>query len=477
MEKREKLEIDIDVKDLIWEFLRGWRVIVCCALIGSILMGAMSFAASYKKVNTPVVPNEVVTVNPTAQEVIDALTIDELPDVVAAVELKAQIDDKTEYLNSSTLMKVDPFLENRISLEYFVRGEDLATAKSSFANLVTNGMFGEELYTNELISFASDAESGMVVVEIIHVDAESCKALAEKVKTVWKDHTKTLKELGVVTDVTLTNEVQNVVVDEELHAFQDAYLKECMADQDTLAKMRADMNGNQVSAYFHMWNMMYGEPAETEDAAETNSAPEVVDSVPQAQKAKATVDLKQVVIGAILGAVLAIVYLFVAYLLTGKLRTANEVEKLYSVKLLGTLEDTEQKKKAFVGVDKMIYRLRHLGTKNVSKEEQVKLAAASVAILCQKKEVNTVYVSSSKLDAISTKVLEALRAELERKGITLQLGADILSDADALLAAAKIGNIVLVEKESKSAYKGILKCVQVCDNNHIDVLGMVVIEK
>lgn len=476
MEKREKLEIDIDIKDLFWEFLRGWRVIVCCALIGGILLGSMSFVSSYKKVNTPVVPNETVTVPPTAQEIIDNLTIDELPDVVAAVELKAQIDDKTEYIKESVLMQIDPFMVERIALEYYISGEDVTTIKSSLKNLVANGVFNEEMYTNELISVVSE-DGNTVVVEVMHLDAELCALLAENVKSAVEKHIKTLKGAGVVSEAKLISEVQNVVVDEELHALQDAYLKACMNDQDTLAKMRADMNGNQVSAYFHMWNMMYGEVEETEKTEEVETVVDTTVEAQVAEKAKASVDFKQVVLGMAVGAVLAVVYLFVAYLMTGKLRTANEVEKLYGVKLLGTLQEADHKKKLFAGVDKAICGLRHLGTKKLSVEEKAKLVAAGVAIQCQKKDAKVVYVSSSKLDAISAKVLEILRKELDAKGITVELGADVSSDAAALLNAAKAGNILFVEKESKSAYKGILKCMQVCNNNHIDVLGMVVVEK
>ena len=173
MERREKLEIDIELKDLVFEFLRKWRLIVCCALIGGLVLGAISFTNSYKHVNTPSAPI-VEETTPSAQEVIDSLTIDELPDVVAAVELKAQIDDKTAYLKDSFLMKIDPFHENRISLEYLIVTDDIATAVSSYENLIANTNFEEGVYANELVSVNANNDSNVVVVEVIHVDAEQC---------------------------------------------------------------------------------------------------------------------------------------------------------------------------------------------------------------------------------------------------------------------------------------------------------------
>ena len=92
MEKREKLEIDIELKDLFFEFLRKWRLIVCCALIGGIVLGAVAFAADVKRANTPVVPNVEVEVE---EDVTAELNIDELEEVISAVQLKAQIDAKS----------------------------------------------------------------------------------------------------------------------------------------------------------------------------------------------------------------------------------------------------------------------------------------------------------------------------------------------------------------------------------------------
>ena len=132
MEKKQNLEIDIELKDLIMEFFRCWKLIVCCALVGGILLGVVSYVNSYKAVNTPAPPVVESAPEPTGQEIIDALTIDELPDVVAAVELKAQIDDKTAYLKDSILMKIDPFQVNRVSLEYLISAENVLSVADRY---------------------------------------------------------------------------------------------------------------------------------------------------------------------------------------------------------------------------------------------------------------------------------------------------------------------------------------------------------
>ncbi len=445
MEKKQKLEIDIELKDLIMEFFRCWKLIVCCALVGGILLGAVSYVNSYKAVNTPAPPVVESAPAPTGQEIIDALTIDELPDVVAAVELKAQIDDKTAYLKDSILMKIDPFQVNRVSLEYLISAENVLSVMDSFENLLANTTFSDNAYENELVSVVYEDGADVIHVEIIHVDEKQCANLAELVKNEWNTHANNLISKGVLQQCQLVSESQSVVVDEELHRHQDAYLKECVDDQDTLAKMRVDMNANQISAYFHMWNAMYGEVEET-----TNDAVEETNTVVQeAEKQKASVSMKQVLLGMILGAVLAVVYVFAAYIMTGKLRTANEVEKLFGVKLLTVLKGGK---------------------------EEIKLAATSVYIQCQEYGADTVYVSGTKMAEVPSAVMEELTAELKTLGVKVVHGEDLTKDAEALLQASKTGNALLLEKKRSSAYKDILKSVQMCTNNHIRVLGMIVVE-
>ena len=296
--------------------------------------------------------------------------------------------------------------------------------------------------------------------------------LAEEVKTIWEKHSTTLVRNGVLLEERLISEVESVVVDDALHQHQDAYLKECMDDQDTLAKMRADMNANQVAGYFHMWNAMYGEVEEAE-----NTSTEITNSVVQnIEPTKASISVKQVILGMILGAVLAVVYIFMAYIMTGKLRTAGEVEKLYGVKMLGAMQNTQQKKKAFAAIDKLVWKLEHGKNAVVDCKEQRKLVAASVYIQCQKYETSKVYASGSKFVNIPADIMNALKEELATMGITLVIGKDITNDADALLEASKAGNVLFVEEKRVSAYKDILKGVQMCANNHIRVLGTVVVE-
>ncbi len=474
MLKKQKLEIDIELKDLFWEVLRKWRIVVCSMLIGGILLGALSYVDSYRAANAQ--PTVLLPAK-TAEEVMEELNIDELEKVLSAVQLKAQIDAKSQYISESLLMQINPFAKNSISLEYIVDGADALRAIESYTNWIEQGGFLENanqedaVYVNELVTATSDEAAGMISVQITHVDAVSCEQLAEMVKEAWNEYTIQLINNEVLHTCRLVSDLQSVNVDDDLHTYQDTYLKACVEDQENLKKMKSDMSGDQVKVYLHLERDVF-DRGETEEETAENTSTETQSTV----SAKASVSMSKIVIGMVLGAVLAVVYIFLRYLLCGTLRVPEEVEKLYDVSLLGTVSETGKKKAAFASVDSWIWKMEHCKDKKRSMEEEIELAAASASIQCQKYDFNQVYISGSSISKVEKETIEGLKKALSRYNITAEVGADITENAESLLAAAKAGNILLVEKKREAAYKNILKCVQTCGTNHIHVLGTIVIE-
>lgn len=475
MEKKQKLEIDIELKDLFWEVIRNWRVVVCCMLIGGILLGAFSYVQSYNAANAEPI---VIVPAKTAEEVMDELNIDELEEVIAAVQLKAQIDAKSQYISESVLMQINPFAKNSVSLEYIVDGVDALRALESYENWITQGNFLAEtevedaMYLSELVSVRCNAEAGVLLISVTQVEQESCEQLANLVKESLNEYTAALTSKGIQHECKLVSDLQSVSVDDALHTYQDEYLKACVEDQEKLTKMKADMNGNQVKVYLYLERDVFDRGEEEEEVAEDTS-----ETTQTVEPVKASVSMTKVVVGMLLGAVLAVVYLLLRYLLCGTIRVPGEVEKLYGVDLLGIVREEEKKSVPFAAVDKLIWNLEHSKDKRGSIAEELELAAASIYIQCQKYGYSTVYVTGSAISKIAVDTIEGLKKAVAAHGITVETGEDVAASAEGLLAAAKVGNIILVEKKRTSAYKNILKSVQICGTNHIQVLGSVIVEK
>lgn len=476
----EKLEIDIDIKDLFWEFLRKWRLIVICMLVGGLLLGISAYISDYKAAKTPATP----IIQQSTREILESISEDEWATVIAADELNTQIVEKSQYLANSILMEINPFSENRVILEYTVSGDMASAAMLSYeswsfmdAGKAEQNSEEKPEYMNELITVECNEEAGLMMVQILQKDAESCTKLSEEVKNALQEYSVYLNVTGIIHDFRLITETQSVVVDDGLHQFQDEYTNEVLSDIENLSKKKAEMNGNQIAAYLMMIKGElegFFEASASENEEQDNVSAEIaVIETP----VKVSVDGKQILIGMVLGAILAVAYIFVAYLMTGRLRKAEEIEKLYHISLLGVVEESVNKKRMFAAVDTFIRKLEHCKEQKLSIDEKIELAAASIAIQCRKYNFDTVYVSGSKVSEVSAEVLEKLKAALARQEIGAVIGKDIAGNADALLQAAEMGNTVLFELERKSAYKDILNNVQTCTTNHIRMLGMVVAEQ
>ena len=80
-----KFDIDIEIKDLLWEFVRRWRLIVVMALLCGIALGAYQYRSDMNK-------TEVVTVKKTQEQLEKSMGEQDLGEVAGAVAFLASAD-------------------------------------------------------------------------------------------------------------------------------------------------------------------------------------------------------------------------------------------------------------------------------------------------------------------------------------------------------------------------------------------------
>ena len=109
----------------------------------------------------------------------------------------------------------------------------------------------------------------------------------------------------------------------------------------------------------------------------------------------------------------------------------------------------------------------------MSLEQEVELICANMKIAC--KENQKVYLTGSDLSGTSTEILEKIKAECEKRGLTVVSGREICYYAEALEELAKIGQVVFIEEMRKSRYNNMYQEVIRCREHQIPILGMIVI--
>lgn len=473
-----KKEIDLELKDILLEFLRRWKVIVLFAVVFGLAFGAIRYRKDYVTAHIPA--PEVK--NTTLEEAYADLDKDQIERVITAVQLKAAIDSKSAYMNESVLMRVDAHAEDAVILQYTVESGEAGEVVNNYVNYINSGSIIADLnkdgleaadhYLAELISVVpnqtTDAMSNFTV-KVVYDDAEHAAILADAVDAQLAEYAKQLNQNGREHFLSLDSRNQVQVVDEELAKKQDDYAKETADQQNDLASIKTNMNANQLRVYLDMEREVFtwGD-TDTEEAAQTDEE-EVTSEV---QAVSVSVNKRQILMGAVVGAALAVVYIFLAYLLSTRVRTKEEIVSLYQVRILGTARK-DQKKHV---VADLVWKLENLGHKKLSSEQQVQMIVSNIYISCKDRQTDTVYLTGSIMDSVDKEFLAMLEEGLKQKNIRTVHGGAINYNAEELLHAAETGTVVFVERRRDSYYSEIRNELQLCDANNIQVLGMIMLE-
>jgi len=206
-----------------------------------------------------------------------------------------------------------------------------------------------------------------------------------------------------------------------------------------------------------------------------------------AEAVSVTISLSALVKGAVLGVILAVVLIFFGYVCSGKLRTAEEMTKLYGVTVLGSTRKRSGKELA--GLDALIWKGQHPERKNLTAEGEMDLAVSAAWIQTQETVASEgqkdtaeqkVYLTGSGIEELDPEVLTAFAEKLshvEADGTCLQpiVGKNLLTNAEALLEAKQAGAVILLEEKRVSMYRALLQEVRTLRDNEIRIVGSVIL--
>lgn len=491
--KMGKFDIDIEIKDMLWEFMRRWRLIAVLAIVCGVGLGAYQYRADMNK-------TEVTAVKKTQEELEKSMATQDLDEVTGAVALKRQLDQKSAYMEASVLMHINPYEENAVTLQYHVSADEENTASDandayiayvnnealSQAIAETGNYEWEPVYLAELISTVSE-EGNVYInaenatesinlkvqgsqdehsfsVKVIGATVEDAEALANDVKNALENYSQNVVSTVGTHQLSLVKEASGVVVDQNLAELQNWNATAIKTISNNLDKMKNEMTGDQISLYVYRTTVT-DTSATTAAAAVSGSTGKVV-----------SISVKHIVIGIIVGTVLACGIIFVLYLFAAALRSSEEVKTLYGIKVLGCVDDTDLcKKKLFGFVDKFIIRLQNRRKKVLNHEQEVQMICANIVLDCKKNDCKKIYLLSSSLEYISDIIIKAVEAKCEEKGISVVVGKDICYDAETLEKVADAGNVVFVEKKRVALYDELYNEVVLCKEHGIHIIGMAVI--
>ncbi len=476
-------ETDLEMADFLWEILRRWRLICILAAAGAVILSGYQLAKDVKAAKAT--PQQAIEQQEaTLEEMESALGAQDMDEVLGAAAMKKQLDEKSAYVKDSELMQINPYEEHVTYLQYYVTGEEAGTDYAAlFLQRIKSNIYATELIdvmVGEQTAYSTSnggyIENGADVYDsnnsfVVRVRGNSkgqCEELAAVVKT---DLAQYAEKIGVRVNglnLTLISENSAVICDEELASLQNQISMTIKQLNNNLDSLKSNMTGNQIALYSKYTEMAEkaakGEQADISDGEESKTQEE--EYAPDTVSVSFSVG--KFVIGAVIGIVLAVLWILLAFLLTVKLRSESEVQSLYHVNILGSIRLGKENP-----IDRMILKARYHKAGTLTLEEEIHLICANIKVAC--KSENAVYLSGSVIDAMPKELVEQIVEECSDKGITVTAGKELNYHAEALEKLAEVGRVVFIEQLRDSYYDEVYKEVKTCLEHKILVVGMIIV--
>lgn len=454
---------EVDLKRMLWWIARQWRTLIILAIACACVMCAWKYNKDYKAnqaaYEAALKQNED---RKTIEGLTEKLTEAEYKGVQRALYYYEMEQAALEYLGNSILMNANPY-EISVAKIYY-KSENVNTVCSRLKQFVSSQEFVEELV--DKLDWEVEERYLLELYEVSNSDEEI-------VITIKADTQEKSKELAELTMEVIANVFAGV--------YDDVYYTLGIMTDLNLVSIYNDINDHR-SAYSSTFNNYQGNFTTDQDALFIllQAEKEGIDIYASSQD-NMVVELQEthisksmLLLGAVAGALTGIVFMAIGFTFSSKIHGKEEVKKLFNIPIMGNVDITTLKKKrGFAFVDKFVNILVY--GKNIY-EEQMQIIVANIYLVCKKNNLKKVVLAGSKMEQISERLLQDIETELMKKEIDTVVAKSISYDAESLIAAAEVGSVVFVEIDENSKCEEIAAELNLCVQNQIESLGVIVVQ-
>ncbi len=504
--KHYRDEREIDLVDLMIEVLLHWRGLIAALLIGGILLGGISCYQSYKAKRSAEAASEraqaeyqeliskseilseeeIADLRVQAEAAKNSLTSTQAANVEAALSIREQTQELSEYLNTSVLMRTDlNELPTGDILFYFnVPETDYKAVVAAYAGLLSSSDFyntiAEKCGFNSEISELIDIKEydnnnnnanytpaiGQIDSPVLHVvcfaeSIDKCNMMVDDIIKYVQEHSTGIANLVNRHEVSVISRSVgseiNIYFSDKKKNTRATYISQ----QADLAK-RLDAFTAGEKNYYELKCRL----AEGENIARKIEKPEV--SIPSI-----TVSKKKLAIGMAAGFFLYAGILFIGYIFSQKIKDSDSFADNYGVAQLGKIYG----KRSFRGfgkrLDKRIYLLKNKGRKAIPEEEAETIAAANTALAAAKAEIGKLGIINIDQagNGNSDQLIKKIEAAAAKENINCKVLSDLLCSSSETYALKDLDAVILVASAGSSRYNEIWDVLEVLDNRKVKILG------
>ncbi len=467
-------DVEIDIIDMIFYFIKKWKLLVVFVIIG-LIAGYGAWAVKSNEAQSEAAEK----VEKTEEEyVIDSSTF---ADMEVAYDYRRLYYLQKEYNENSLIMNLDPTGYYEGKLRYYIFGEeDVHLLGTLFNNVLYEEEFyndmarvsgldcGEE-YIKEIISFSSAIDSGAsvnvnaangsysgsavrgmsVTYTIVSPDEESCSkmlvALADKVALVDEYCAEEYKDYYGI----MTGEAVQLVSDPSYFSTQNSYINQMNTYLSNAEKIEDGFNDEEMEYYKKaFWNVEYVEESAGSQSDEI--------AVVEVSRPSRTRYFLFGVIGAVV--VWGCIYLL-KYLFNKNVRSAGEVRDTYRVPVLGLIECGASDKKPLA--ERLYARFKGPSDSAPYVASVISSLGTDQIVLCGDEDEEDV---KGVMDELSGGCPNA-----DTSGFAGR-------DSESLKKVKEAGSEILVVRVGKTKRSDVIREIELCSMQSINLLGIVTVD-
>jgi hypothetical protein len=198
-----------------------------------------------------------------------------------------------------------------------------------------------------------------------------------------------------------------------------------------------------------------------QDGAETISVPQMTYLHP-----------KYMLLGAVLGLLVAVAYIVLRYINSGTLHVPDEVKTRYGVELLACVAAQQPKHS---GADRLLRRMFHREQSEEENANELRMAETQARIIMNREALKRICITGSFRDEQGAQTVSQLQSALAGNAESIISCASPLTDVDALNELVAADGVVLIESVARSKVADIRREVELCRSNGTVIVGAIVL--
>lgn len=468
MDKYENsYEREIELRDLLFHMLYGWRKILIVAVLLTIILGAYRYL-NVSKLNTVKEKNNAEDMY---QKSLDTYELNKAKLEREINNIEKSITYKEEYIENSQLMMINPMDKQVASLSYYVDAkyhinpeltyQDINLSnmmiRSYYSAIVNGKMYQyildnlsfdlDESYLKEIITVQLEYDKSMFFINVVHSDSAKCEEIINLVKEFISSTTFKVTEVVGEHDLSIVDASLQTVVDLELVTIQNNNYLELSNLETTLDEKQKVLAELVEPTYL-----------ETTTSVILMSA------------------IKYAVVGFVLGAFLMMGILLVSYLMTDKIMDGSDIRKRYNIRILGVVSN-KGKKRMFGFVDRGIYKLQGISIdpKNEAIIERITTTLKAYVELDNIHEGRIVLTGSMNVD-INQELVKKVSKVFNKSSLELIASDNITYSAETVQKIKESKGVVLCEVIGRTTYTELTKQIEYIKDLDKNILGIILFE-